>query len=385
MLKASSKTAPIDVVYWPASEPGKARKSRRFATKDKAEKFRFTKEIEVTNHGRKAAALKNREIGEALWAIEQLEEHGVSLRDVVSDYLARNERIKASILLDEAILDFLDTKKAAGKSARYLQDLRVRCNRFVADHADKTFAEIDVATVELWLESLKVAAVTRNNYRRDSSVFFAWGMKRGFCVDNPVVNVEKAKEVAERVELSGAGELRVMLNAAPKELLPFLAIGAFAGLRAAEIRRLRWEDVDFLNKRIDVRAEVAKTAATRYVPMRDALIDWIQPIAGASGPVTPPGVNKKLTAFRRELEVEGDENARPAVEWKHNGLRHSFASYALAECGNAGEVALWLGHDSNKMIFKHYRERVTPQAATAWFAVLPSEEATIGEIGKDVA
>src|SRR5690606_30746412 len=137
-------------------------------------------------------------------------------------------------------------------------------------------------TVERWLEGLKVAALTRNNYRSSLSVFFAWGMKRGFNVENPVLNVEKAKEVAERVEIFNAGNLRVMLNKAPSELLPFLAIGAFGGLRAAEIRRLRWEDVDFLNKRIDVRAEVAKTAATRYVPMRDALIDWLQPIASAA-------------------------------------------------------------------------------------------------------
>jgi len=361
------------VVYWPASEPGKPRKSRRYATKDAAEKFRFKKEIEVTNHGRKAAALKNREISEALWAIEQLEEHGVSLRDVVGDYLARNERIKTSVRIDDAIDDFLATKKAAGKSDRYLQDLKSRCNRFGKDYGERTLAEIDVATVERWLEGLKVSALTRNNYRRAVSVFFGWGVKRGFCAGNPVADTERAKEVSVRVERFEAGELRVMLNAAPAELLPFLAIGAFAGLRASEVSRLRWDDVDFLNKRIDVRAILAKTAGTRYVPMPAALIDWIQPIASATGSVTPPGLNKKLTAFRRELEVEDKENERPAVEWKQNGLRHSFGSYALAQCDDAAKVALWLGHDSNKMIFKHYRERVTPEAAAAWFGVMPKK------------
>jgi len=369
------------VVYWPAPEPGKPRKSRRFETKGEAEKFQFKKEIEVTNHGRKAAALKNREIGEALWAIEQLEGHGVTLREVVSDYLARHERIKTSMRIDEAIYDFLDTKKAAGKSARYFQDLRARCNRFVTEHGERTLAEIDVATVESWLEGLKVAPVTRNNYRRALSVFFAWGVKRGFCAENPVADAERAKEVAERVAIFEPGELRVILNAAPADLLPFLAIGAFAGLRAEEVRRLRWQDVDFLNERIDVRASVAKSAATRYVPMKEALIEWIQPIARPAGDVAPPGLYKKLTAFRRELETEDREKGRPALSWKQNGLRHSFASYALAECGNAGQVALWLGHDSNKMIFKHYRERVTPEEAAAWFDVKPKRE-KIEELAK---
>ncbi|MEM9018649.1 MAG: hypothetical protein AAGC68_16695, partial [Verrucomicrobiota bacterium] len=74
------------VVYWPASEPGKPRKSRRFKTKEQADAFQFKKEIEVTNYGRKVAALKNREINEALWAIEQLQGYGVTVREVVTDY-----------------------------------------------------------------------------------------------------------------------------------------------------------------------------------------------------------------------------------------------------------------------------------------------------------
>lgn len=363
------------VVYWPSAEPGKPRKSRRFPTKEKAEGFRFKKEIEVTNHGRKAAALKNGHLAEALWAIEQMRGQGVTLREVVLDYLARNERVKKSIRINEAILEFLDTKKAAGKSARYLQDLRARCNQFVNSFGELTLADIDVAAVESWLEGLKVSPVTRNNYRRALSVFFAWGMKRGFCVSNPVTDTERSKEVAERVEIFTPGELRVILNTAPAELLPFLAIGAFAGLRSEELRRLRWEDVDFLNRRIDVRATVAKTAGTRYVPMNDALIAWLQPVAKAAGRLVAAGVYKKLTAFRHDLETgqKVKEKKRPAVKWKQNGLRHSFASYALAECDNAALVALWLGHDSTKMIFKHYRERVTPEAAGAWFAVRPEK------------
>lgn len=364
------------VVYWPSAEPGKPRKSRRFPTKEKAEDFRFKKEIEVTNHGRKAAALKNGHLAEALWAIEQMRGQGVTLREVVLDYLARNERAKKSIRIDEAIFDFIDTKKAAGKSTRYLQDLRARCNQFVNSFGELTLADIDVATVENWLEGLKVAPVTRNNYRRALSVFFAWGMKRGFCVSNPVTDTERSKEVAERVEIFTPAEVRVILNAAPAELLPFLAMGAFAGLRSEELRRLRWEDVDFLNRRIDVRAVVAKTAGTRYVPINDALFAWLQPVAKPAGRLVAAGVYKKLTSFRNDLEAGQavKEKKRPSVKWKQNGLRHSFASYALAETGNAALVALWLGHDSNKMIFKHYRERVTPEAAAEWFSVMPEKQ-----------
>lgn len=372
------------VVYWPAAEPGKPRMSRRFKTKTEAESFRLEKEIQVTNEGRKAGAIRERIFSEAVWCVEQLDGYGVSLRDVVTDYLARHEKAKNSIRIDDAIYEFIDTKTAAGKSARYLQDLRSRCNRFGDEFGERTMADIDVATVESWLEGLKVSAVTRNNFRRVLSVFFGWGVKRGFCVSNPVAEAERAKEVAERVEIFTAGDLRMILSAAPNDVLPFLAIGAFAGLRSEEIRRLRWEDIDFLNGRIDVSAKVAKSAAHRYVPIRDSLKAWIQPVAKASGKVCTANIYKKLSAFRSEL-AEGKEGERPPLEWKQNGMRHSFASYALAETGNAGQVALWLGHDSNKMIFKHYRERVTAEAAADWFAVLPSDESKVVPIGKEVA
>jgi len=362
------------VVYWPASEPGQSRKSRRFKTKEEADNFVLKKEIEVTNFGRKAASLKQREIGEVLYAIEKLEGYGVTLRDVLDDYIVRHEEIKTSMLISDAIYDFLSLKKSKELSEVYLADLRARCNCFGRDYGDKTLAEIDVPTVESWLEGLKVTALTRNNYRRVLSVFFTWGLKRGYCTGNPALDAEPAKEVNERVKIFDPGELRVMLNLAPTNLLPFLAIGAFAGLRTSELSRLRWEDVDFLKKRIDVGAEIAKGAANRYVPMKDVLIEWIQPIAKAAGDVAPINVEKKLTAFRRKLEVKDTKNNRPGVAWKQNGLRHSFASYALAESDNAAQVALWLGHASTKIIFEHYRERVTPEEAAKWFDVKPDQK-----------
>ena len=56
--------------------------------------------------------------------------------------------------------------------------------------------------------------------------------------------------------------------------------------------------------------------------------------------------------------------------WKHNALRHSFISYRVAQIKNMAEVALEAGN-SPGMIFKHYHELVQPDAAKAWFAIVP--------------
>lgn len=360
------------VVYWPADFPGKPRKSRRFKTKSDADKFLQKKEIQLANQGRKVASIHERIVEDAVWATHALEPLGVSLRDAVAEYVKRHGRLANSILLSDALGDFLETKRKAGKSDRYLADLGAKCHRFVEDHEGLRVSEIEVQDVDRWLEDLNVGAITRNNYRRVLSVFFAWSEKRGFCPDNPVRESEKAKEVSDRVEIFTPPELRAILAASPSDLIPFFAIGAFAGLRSEEIRLLRWENLDFLNRRIDVTAKISKSAANRFVPLRSPLFEWLQPVAKSRGPVAPTNVYDRLKKFRRKL-ADGKFEGIEAVEWKQNGMRHSFGSYALAECENAGQVALWLGHDSNRMIFKHYRERVTPEAATEWFAVLPDE------------
>jgi hypothetical protein len=56
--------------------------------------------------------------------------------------------------------------------------------------------------------------------------------------------------------------------------------------------------------------------------------------------------------------------------WQENGLRHSFISYRLAVLHDTARVALEAGN-SPEVIFGHYRELVTPEAAKAWFDVKP--------------
>ncbi len=66
----------------------------------------------------------------------------------------------------------------------------------------------------------------------------------------------------------------------------------------------------------------------------------------------------------------GAEGWQPFL-WKHNALRHSYISYRVAQVQNVAQVALEAGN-SPQMIFQHYRELVQPDAAKAWFAIMPA-------------
>ncbi len=56
-----------------------------------------------------------------------------------------------------------------------------------------------------------------------------------------------------------------------------------------------------------------------------------------------------------------------------HALRHSHASYRLAEVNDAQKVALEMGNSPRKL-FENYRQLVTPAAATKWFAILPEKK-----------
>ena len=102
---------------------------------------------------------------------------------------------------------------------------------------------------------------------------------------------------------------------------------------------------------------VAKTASRRTIPIGEALAAWLAKTQDPSGPVWP-GTHDQ---FYRAQEAAATTSK---VKWKHNGLRHSYASYRFALVPDAGRVASELGH-SAAILHKHYRELAKKDVAEA--------------------
>ena len=145
-----------------------------------------------------------------------------------------------------------------------------------------------------------------------------------------------------------------------------LAIGAFAGLREAEIKRLDWAEIDLPRNFIEVKADKAKTARRRIVRIQSNLADWLRPYSLNTGLVVPANARKKLDAVRRIAGLQ---------HWSKNGLRHSFGSYSLAATHDAPRVASELGHTSPQMLYGVYRELVFPEQAERYWKIVLSEAA----------
>ena len=264
----------------------------------------------------------------------------------------------------DVVAELIGLKENRGASKRYVADLRQRLSRFANAFA-VDISSVTTAEVQQWLDRLKLSPTSVKNFRRLINVLFSFAESRGYIFKggNPVVDVETVTANGGSIEIFTPDELAKLLEAASPDFAPFLAVGAFCGLRTAELQRLDWRDVDTAAGFVTVAADKAKTKARRLVPIQSSLAAWLATCEKRTGFLWKGGRNDLDEARAACVKASG-------VAWKANGLRHSFASYRLAQIQNASQVALEMGN-SPTIVFKHYRELVRPAAAAAWFAVVP--------------
>ena len=188
-----------------------------------------------------------------------------------------------------------------------------------------------------------------------------------------VESVAVAKEAEGTIDIFTPEEMARVLEQTEPALIPFMTIGAFAGLRHAEIARLDWSQVRLEDGFIEVKASNAKTASRRLVPISENLKQWLASHKQLQGKVCPYASMSKQLLWIAEAVHERWQKERPpgGFAWKHNALRHSFISYRVAQTQNVAQVALEAGN-SPRMVFSNYRELVRPADAMRWFSIAPA-------------
>src|SRR6516162_1177752 len=342
---------------------GGGRNRRFFKDKAEAQTFMRLAEVQQENYGTAALSISDALRVEAIECSELLQPYGKTLRDAARFYEAHLKAITGSRKVSEVVADLLRARTADGMSTRYLGDLRVRLGRFVQSFGEEMIAAISAFRIDEWLRGLSVGSVTRNTYRRRLAVLFSFAKRRGYVTENPVADVERAKERETEIAILSVGELARLLECASSDMLPFWTIGAFAGLRRAEIERLTWNEVDFEAGVIEVKASKAKTASRPLVTIQPNLREWLAPYRTRTGRVCPVNLQPKINDDR--------ERAKLRLEWPQNGLRHSFGSYHLAQFNDAAALALEMGN-SPAIIFRHYRQLVKPKEAERYWKIVPA-------------
>ena len=365
--------------------------------KAEAETFLNLSKVQQQNFGTAALTLSPAQRGEYMEAVEALKPYGITLRDGLALLLPQLKARNRSCTVKDLTAEILRVKKADGASARYLGDLDSRLGHFTESFEERKVATISNVEVDGWLRALRVSATTRNNYRRVLIVAFNFAEKNGYCVSNPAEKCEKAKEIGKPPGILTPTQLARLLENSPDELVPFVAIGAFAGLRTAELERLDWSEVDLQTPStekpgkgksavkkefgfITVSASKAKSARRRFVKIHENLAAWLQDHAKTEGPIAPVNLRRIMDAACRKVGfgtpgTETDDEKKAGVNlinWPANALRHSYASYHLAHFKDAAALALEMGHTDSNLVFQHYRELVKPKEGDRYWNIKPA-------------
>lgn len=337
----------------------------------------------------RALSLKSPERASYVAACELLAPLGIPLHVAVEEYVAaRNRAGKDSSLLDlvdahvkrrekvternvaDVVSEFIAARQSNDSSVRYIQTLRTHLLRFGASF-QTAIGNVTTRNIDAWLSSLCVGPRARNNTRTSIVTLFRFARSKGYLpkgARTEAEDTEKAKDRGGAIGILAPDQMaKVMKHALPEHAVYF-ALGGFAGLRRAEIERLDWHDLNFERGHILVAAEKSKTATRRLVPIHPNLLEWLAPLRREQGPlVSSKRAGDAAIAFAKS-KIGG--------EWPSNALRHSYATYRLAQIADSARVALEMGNSVAKLM-TNYRELKDPTDAAAWFAITPKRPANV--------
>lgn len=278
-----------------------------------------------------------------------------------------------------AIAAYLDDRKAE-VGAGQLKLIGIHLDKFLARYRWTPIDQVDPLECRKWLRDLKLAQRTKHGIFTTCRTFYRWAMRYDLATRSPFERMEPIPKGEAPREILTPHQMRTALDAARQIdacLVNFLVLGGFCGLRPCEVMRLRWKDINFETGEIHIRPDVIKRDKMRGRGMRERY-------------VTIPATARRFLIPERNTMVipMGDRNfqyhfkkivaALDLKTWPHDCLRHSAASYALADWDSADRVAKWLGHTTTKMVYENYARAVPVAQAREWWAigapeVLPDE------------
>lgn len=269
----------------------------------------------------------------------------------------------ARVTAAEAVERFREAKEHEGMSAMYLKDIRGLLGDFANDFQCQ-LSSIQPEDLRQYLNGKRIGMVSKENRRRLLVVLFNFAKAQGWLRANEETAADALgtyKIKRREVEVYTPAELSRLLNAAEPDFMPYIALLAFGGVRREELHKgLKWEAINFDRGCIIVSAEIAKTGRKRKIVMNENLLEWLKPHRFKHGPIFAIDPRKRIAKVVKASHVE----------WKRNGLRHSFGSYRMEQTKNEGLVALEMGN-SPKVVKDHYFEIVDEQAANDYWSLKP--------------
>jgi integrase len=342
------------------------RHRKSFQTKGDATSYSNTVAIKIQNEGTSALSLSQATRIDAMEASKILAPFEVSLKDAANYYAVSHSAFLKVPNIEKIAEEYLKNAKRNGRRERTLLDLKSRLKAFTEDFGENKPHEVLQEDIEEWLhENDDWKPRTILNYRAKVSQLFNFAIRRNWTDRNPVNGIDKPSVEDPDPEIYTISETRKLLQHSTEfDLLAFISLGLFAGIRTAERHRLEWKDIMHSENCIRIGASIAKKRSQRNIAIQPCLSSWLDLVKKGEGKVVvKKNFKPRMKSLREKCGIE---------TWKHNGLRHSFGSYHLERFGDEIETSKEMGNDK-EMLHKHYKALVSSKDAKAYWELTPKK------------
>ena len=345
-----------------AISPTGRRERYFFSTKAAADVFARENREKLSAYGARGSTILSPSAQEqAERAMETIKPFGISLGRVVHEWLNQRQTEQKSLPFKEAMDAFIANSK---RSPSYLATLRQTRNRLQRLHCQLM---CNITPNDLSESLVKMTESVRNLTIRILGGVFMFAQKRGYCTQNPAKAIGTTSVPQGEIEVYTPEEAELILRTAElhdTEVLPFLLVSLFLGIRRSETLRLDWSAIQLEDRFCRLAAGITKKRRSRHIQIPDNCLSWFDCLKGNGGKVVPFSGN----VLRKRLEAL---QLLHRVETIKHGFRHSFATYSLAAHGDINRLTLELGHNNPSVTFKHYAKVTVKREAEKFFKIHP--------------
>jgi integrase len=315
---------------------------------------------------------------------------GADLREVARFYAAHNlASLTPQFSVKEAVVLFLGRVGERGLSARHVKTLTYTLGAFVGEAGARGVREVGRGGVLDWLLKMRAggaSARTVKNHFSSLSNFFNWCKREGIVGTSATENISQGdlpvivRKQPGTLSVAQCAALMEWVEVNAPQFAAWFALQFFAGVRNAEVSRLRWgENFNFEERVLLMPAwrgegedaeRIVKTDnnwAMRGLPAN--LWAWLERYRGKDGERVLAPSNKATSAMHEifaGLPV-------PIPHWPHNAPRHTFCTMLMSLYKSADMVANWSRHTSARQLYGSYvAQLVSEQEARRFCEIVPT-------------
>jgi integrase/recombinase XerD len=201
--------------------------------------------------------------------------------------------------LSTLVQDYLLAKEASGRAPATLDCYRIRLSRLVAFLGDPAVTSITATDLRRWLVALKsgrirpTTGVYVEGHRAVAEGLFTWAVSEGRLRQSPTSGVERYRGDRPPIRTLTRSEVAMLLAQQPDTAMgrrnrAMLAFMYDTGVRAAELVRLRLEDVDLGAGQARIQGKNRRVETVPLSPaLRSLLLGYLRDDRSRASNATP--------------------------------------------------------------------------------------------------